>query len=290
MEQWIPHYHHPISSPVLTTDQMNDHSSSQHDSPKPEQELEEPDSADRSEREVSREITEETDNSQQDPPHAPLNFKRGPWLDPANQAYRQEKRHQALLAGVSAMAHRLTDLKETEVALVILAEDEPTNYQEAMWSANTSKWWKSCEEEYKTVLGYHTWTLVEKSPNINIVESQWTFRVKRNNLRQVDKYKAQLVTQGFSQVSSLDFNETFSPTIRFTSIWFILAMACYYNLKLRPGDEVQTSTESSTMTYICVIPKDSSNKKKSTSFVNSTKAYTAFIHQEKFGVRHLEEN
>ena len=44
------------------------------------------------------------------------------------------------------------------------------------------------------------------------------FQSKRNNLGQVDKYKAQLVAQGFSQVSGLDFNETFSPTIRFTSV------------------------------------------------------------------------
>ena len=76
------------------------------------------------------------------------------------------------------------------------------------------------------------WNLVERPLDINIVGSQWTFRVKRNNLRQVDKYKAQLVAQGFSQVSSLDFNKTFSPTIRFTSIHFILAMACHYNLEL----------------------------------------------------------
>ena len=101
-----------------------------------------------------------------------------------------------------------------------------------MQSNDAMKWRKSCEEEYETLLGYHTWNLVERPPDINIVGSRWTFRVKRNNLGQVDKYKARLVAQGFSQVSSLDFNETFSPTIRFTSIRFILAMACRYNLEL----------------------------------------------------------
>ena len=105
-----------------------------------------------------------------------------------------------------------------------------------MRSNDTTKWRKSCEEEYKTLLGYHTWNLVEKPPDINIVGSRWTFRVKRNNLGQVDKYKARLVAQGFSQVFGLDFNETFSPTIRFTSIRFILAMACCYNLKQRHVD------------------------------------------------------
>ena len=40
------------------------------------------------------------------------------------------------------------------------------------------------------------------------------------------------MAQGFSQVTSLDFNETYSPTICFTSIRLILAMACRYNLGL----------------------------------------------------------
>ena len=130
------------------------------------------------------------------------------------------------------MAHRLTDLEETKATLVILAEDEPSSYQEAMKSPDASKWQKSCEEEYQTLLSYHTLVPVERLPNINIVGSQRTFRIKRDNLRQINKFKAQLVTQGLSQISSLDFNETFSPTIIFTSIQFILAMACCYNLKL----------------------------------------------------------
>ena len=69
------------------TDQTNDHSSSQHNSSKPEQELEEPNSTNRSEREVSRELTKESNDTHEEPPHAPLDFEKGPWLNSANQAY-----------------------------------------------------------------------------------------------------------------------------------------------------------------------------------------------------------
>ena len=126
----------------------------------------------------------------------------------------------------------ITNLEETEVALVILAEDEPANHQETMKLPNASRWWKACKEEYQSLLSYHTWALVERPPDINIVGSQWTFRFKRDNLRQVDKFKSWLVAQRFSQISSLYFIETFSDTIRFTSIQFILTMAGCYNLKL----------------------------------------------------------
>jgi Reverse transcriptase (RNA-dependent DNA polymerase) len=55
-------------------------------------------------------------------------------------------------------------------------------------------------------------------------------------LGQIDNYKARLVAQGFSQVPGLDFNETYSPTIRFTTIRLILALACKYNLEVRQID------------------------------------------------------
>ena len=67
-------------------------------------------------------------SSHEDLPHAPLDFGKGPWIDSPNQAYGEGKKHQALLAGVSSMVHRLTDVEEAEVTLVVLAEDETTNY------------------------------------------------------------------------------------------------------------------------------------------------------------------
>ena len=67
--------------------------------------------------------------------------------------------------------------------------------------------------------------------NINIVRCQWTFRVKRDNLGAVNKFKVRLVTQGFSQIEGLDYNETFLPTIRFTTIILILALAYRHNLE-----------------------------------------------------------
>ena len=60
-----------------------------------------------------------------------------------------------------------------------------------------------------SLLSYHAWNLVERPPNINIVESQWTFRVKGTISDKLTNTRLNL-SQGFSQVSGLDFNETFS--------------------------------------------------------------------------------
>ena len=132
-----------------------------------------------------------------------------------------------------ALANGETNLEEVETTLVTLAEDEPENYKEAMTSPNTEKWKSACTKEYNTLMGYHTWTLIERPPNTNIVGSRWMFQVKCDNHGQVNRYKAWLVAQGFSQVPGLDFNETYTPTIRLTTICFIIALACKYNLELR---------------------------------------------------------
>jgi Reverse transcriptase (RNA-dependent DNA polymerase) len=59
------------------------------------------------------------------------------------------------------------------------------------------------------------------------------FQVKQDNLGQLDKRKSRLIAQGYSQMPGINFNETYSPTIRFTSIQFILALAAHHNLELR---------------------------------------------------------
>ena len=130
------------------------------------------------------------------------------------------------------MAHDLLDVRYAESAFIVLAEDEPNSYKDAMNSPNAEKWRPACEAEYDILMWYHTWKLIEKPPSSNIVGCQWTFRVKRDNLGAINKFKARLIAQGFSQVKGLDYNETFSPTIKFTTIRLMIALACRYNLEL----------------------------------------------------------
>ena len=102
-----------------------------------------------------------------------------------------------------------------------------------MTSPNADRWRKACELEYETLLGYHTWILIDRPPNINIVGSRWTFRVKQDNLGNIDTFKSRLIAQGFSQIPGLNFNKSYSPTITLTSICLMLSLACKYDLELQ---------------------------------------------------------
>jgi Reverse transcriptase (RNA-dependent DNA polymerase) len=73
-----------------------------------------------------------------------------------------------------------------------------------MKSANPEKWRQACEAEYNTLMGYHTWDLVRKLDDANIVGSRWVFRVKRDNIGDINKLKSRVVAQGYSQIAGVD--------------------------------------------------------------------------------------
>ena len=52
----------------------------------------------------------------------------------------------------------------------------------------------------------------------------------------IERYKARLVAQGYSQRPGLDYEETLSPVVRFESVRTVAALAAQNNLKLHQMD------------------------------------------------------
>lgn len=55
--------------------------------------------------------------------------------------------------------------------------------------------------------------------------SKWIFKIKHNSDGLIQRYKACLVAQGFTQTRGVDFFETFSPVVKPTNIKIILTLA-----------------------------------------------------------------
>ena len=62
------------------------------------------------------------------------------------------------------------------------------------------------------------------------------FKVKENFDGTINKYKARLVAKGFHQVAGFDFNETFSPVVKLTTIKVVLTIALAKNWVVRQLD------------------------------------------------------
>ena len=69
-----------------------------------------------------------------------------------------------------------------------------------------------------------TWELVDPPQGANIVGSKWVFCTKKDAAGNVVCYKAHLVAQGFSQVPSVDYFDTYAPVAKLASIHTVLVL------------------------------------------------------------------
>ena len=80
------------------------------------------------------------------------------------------------------------------------------------------------------------WDLFQLPIGIKSIGRKWLFKRKLNVEDKVEKYKARLVAQGYSQVEGIDFGEIFSPTAKLTSIIFLLSIVVSFDLEVEKMD------------------------------------------------------
>jgi Reverse transcriptase (RNA-dependent DNA polymerase) len=135
--------------------------------------------------------------------------------------------------GVLALLEDFDGLEHMLAAEVADAEAmELHTLTEAKHRPDWPLWEKAIEEELATLKAASTWRLEEAPPGANIISSKWVFKAKKDAARNIARYKAQLVAQGFSQIGGIDYNDTYAPVTRLASLHTIIAMANRLCLKL----------------------------------------------------------
>jgi hypothetical protein len=108
----------------------------------------------------------------------------------------------------------------------------PETYAEAMSCADSAYWKQAVSEELTKLQALDTWSYTKLSPRKKLIGFTWVFTIKYTLTGLIDRYKARLVAQGFSQVLKDDYLETFSPTIRSKSLRILLALGACEGLEI----------------------------------------------------------
>src|SRR5258708_8202074 len=83
-----------------------------------------------------------------------------------------------------------------------------------------------------------TFKLVPLPADWKIIGCQWVLTTKWNTDGEIIKFKARLVTQGFSQILGMDSDETFSPVMQLESFQILLMITIQLDLEIHQMDIV----------------------------------------------------
>ena len=111
--------------------------------------------------------------------------------------------------------------------------DIPTCYSHA---AKHDCWRQAMQEEIATLEANHTWDIEPCPPTIVPLGCKWVYSVKVRSDGSLDRYKARLVALGNNQEYGVNYEETFAPVAKMTTVRTILALAASSDWPLHQMD------------------------------------------------------
>ncbi len=183
------------------------------------------------------EIEAESMSSQDEDPEIidDRNEENGP--DKSRRSQRQ--RHPPVRYGLDEYADTATEESIVQhVAYNVCQVTEPRTMEEAVRSRQAKEWKKAADVEYRALIDNETWDLVKLPKGCKTIGSKWVFKLKHGKSGEIERFKCRLVAKGFAQKYGIDYDETFSPVVRFSSIRVLLAYAIQNDMEIHQMDVV----------------------------------------------------
>lgn len=115
---------------------------------------------------------------------------------------------------------------------------DPQTVEEALSSQQANGWKTAMHEEYNSLIKNKTWSLTDLPSGKKALPCKWVFKTKTNQSGNIVRYKARLVIKGYAQKRGADYDETYSPVVRYTTVRYLFALAAKYELQIDQMDAV----------------------------------------------------
>jgi hypothetical protein len=116
---------------------------------------------------------------------------------------------------------------------LLASTGEPSDHHEAL---GNSQWKNDMDKEFSALLKNKTWRLVPRRQGANIIDCKWVYKIKKKADGSIDRYKVRLVAKGFKQRYEIDYEDTFSPVVKATTIRLLLSVAVSKDWSIRQLD------------------------------------------------------
>ena len=155
-----------------------------------------------------------------------------------NPRRSQRQRQPPLRYGVDEYVDVASEDQVCHSAYHVCQISEPQTIEEALKSDQAREWKSAADAEYESLMANDTWELVELPSGRKPIGCKWVFKVKHTSDGKVERFKGRLVAKGYAQKYGIDYEETFSPVVRFSSIRSLLAFAVQNDMLIHQMDVV----------------------------------------------------
>jgi len=92
------------------------------------------------------------------------------------------------------------------------------------------------DKELNTLRDSNTWSIQLLPQDRTETKGRWVYTLKQGKTPGETQHKARYIAKGYSKMQGVDYDQTYSPTIRFTSIRLLLQKAANENMKIHQLD------------------------------------------------------
>jgi hypothetical protein len=112
----------------------------------------------------------------------------------------------------------------------------PIDIKQALSSNYVAAWRKAIRSELASLHDKGTFRMDNLPLVRNAIGNKWVCKVKAKPDGLVDRFKARLVAQGFSQRAGFDYSGTFSPVVKLNTLRTVQAIAAKRNMHMHSAD------------------------------------------------------
>ncbi|GJT48931.1 putative RNA-directed DNA polymerase [Tanacetum coccineum] len=110
---------------------------------------------------------------------------------------------------------------------------EPSSFEEASKDVN---WINAMNNEMHALYENNTWELVDLPYGRKPIGSRWVYKIKYMSTGEIERYKARVVAKGYNQKEGIDYEETFSPVVKMSTVRCLIDLAVQRDWKLYQMD------------------------------------------------------